>query len=68
MCDLRNDGEFQFIVADLLHNFANKNKAFNDYGKSAAANQRKLKVYKGADVIYEVQILEKPVAVVTFFD
>ena len=68
LCDLKNDGEYQFIVADLLHNFANKNKAFNVYGKSAAANQRKLKVYKGANVIYEVQILEKPVAVTTFFD
>jgi len=68
LCDLKNDGDYKFIVADLLHNFANKNKNFNANSKVASANQRKLKVYMGTNVIYEAQVAEKPVAVATFFD
>jgi len=68
LCDLKNDGDYKFIVADLLHNFANKNKNFNANSKVASANQRKLKVYMGTNVIYEALVAEKPVAVATFFD
>lgn len=47
MClsDLKNDGDYKFIVADLQHNFSNHNKSFNLNSKNPNSNVRKLKIY-----------------------
>jgi len=37
LCDLKSDGDYKLIVADLLHNFANKSKGFGVNNKSAAS-------------------------------
>lgn len=68
LADLKNDGDYKFIVCDLLHNFANKNKSFGVNSKSAASQYRKMKVYMGTNVIYESTIMDKPIGVMTIFD
>ena len=63
LCDLKNDGDQKFVIADLLHNFNDKNK-----GHNKSANPRKLKVYMGTNTIFEHTIQDKPVALTTIFD
>jgi len=53
LCDLKNDGDYKLIVADLLHNFANSNKGFGVNSKAANSQHRKMKIYMGTNVIYE---------------
>lgn len=62
LCDLKNDGDYKLIVADLFNNFSNK------ANKTSKAQQRKLKVYMGTNMIFEHQLDDKPVAVQTIFD
>ena len=47
LCDLQNDGDYKLVVADLFNNFSNKTN------KASKAQQRKLKVYKGTNMIFE---------------
>lgn len=50
------------VVADLFNNFANKTN------KTTKAQPRKIKVYKGTNMIFEHTLDDKPVAVQTIFD
>lgn len=70
MClsDLKNDGDYKFIVADLLHNFANKNKSLGFSEKNVQSQYRKMKIYMGTNVIKEFTIQEKPVGITTIYD
>lgn len=65
LCDLKNDGDYKLVVADLLHNLGNKGKQISNKGKSS--DSRKMKIYMGTNVIYEAAIQEKPVAVETLY-
>ena len=68
LADLKNDGDYKLIVADLLQNFANKKKAIGVSDKNITSNYRKLKIYMGTNVIKEFTIQDKPVGVTTIFD
>ena len=65
LADLKNDGDYKLVVADLLHNLSNKGKQISNKGKNS--DYRKMKVYMGTNVIYEATIQEKPVAVETLY-
>jgi hypothetical protein len=55
LADLKNDGDYKLIVADLLQNFANKKKSGTN-NESVTSNYRKMKVYMGTNVIKEFTI------------
>lgn len=61
LSDLSNEGDVKFIIADLFDNFQNM--------KSLQKNEeRKIKVYKRTNMIYDFSVPERPVSLITIYD
>jgi hypothetical protein len=54
LCDLSNSGDYNLIIADVF--------------SQQKAKARKIKVFKGTNQVSEMQVEDKPVAMVTIFD
>ena len=63
-CDMKNDGDYKLIVADLFDNFGQKTQV---KGKTLHKSNR-VKIYMGTNVIYDTPLEEKPVALTTVYD
>lgn len=64
LSDLKGDGDYKFIICDVLHNFNNRAISWHP----GQPMPRKLKIFMGTNVIYETFIPDRPVGLQVIYD
>ena len=62
LCDLSMDGDYNLIIGDLFDYQKNANL------KLSQQVQRKIKVYKGTNMVFDFAVEDRPVGLITSFD